>query len=104
MCGHSACELELADVVDDNWTENAGDRPRSQQAPMDRADMLRTEEIGEVGGHGREAPAIHGENHAEDRYEEANAPGFTSDRRRYVQREAQQEEDGVRQFAAEDVR
>ena len=51
MRGHSACELELADVVDDDWTENAGDGPCSQQTPVDRADMLRTEEIGKVGGY-----------------------------------------------------
>ena len=65
--------------------------------------MLRTEQIGKVGGHGCEATAIHGENHAEDRHEEADAAGVTSDRRRYIQRKAQQEEDGVRQFAAEDL-
>src|ERR1700722_12174617 len=49
----------IMEVVDQDWTDDAGRRPRREQATVDRADILRAEHIGEIGRYGGEAAAIH---------------------------------------------
>ena len=52
--------------------DDAGRRPRSQDTAVNRADVADAEQIGDVGGNGREAAAIQRQ---DDREEGDQAPG-----------------------------
>ncbi len=71
---------------------------------MDSSHELRAEDIGEIGGYGGEAAAIHGQDHAEDRDEQGLATHMGSRRgQRHNSDDAQREEGVVRRLAAETV-
>ena len=52
-------------VIDDHRADDARGRPGGEQAPVNGADELRAEDVGEIGRDGGEAAAIHRGDQAE---------------------------------------
>ncbi|MNT70843.1 hypothetical protein D3C72_2092710 [compost metagenome] len=68
---------------------------------MDGADELRAENVGEIGGNGGEAAAIHRQDDAEGGHEEHLAADTGGPGGRGIQHDAEQEEDVIGVLAAD---
>ena len=84
--------------------DDAGRRPGGQQSPVDRADKLRSENIGEIGRNGGEAAAIHRQDDAERGDEQRLRAHMRERRRERVEHDAETEEDEIGRLAAEPIR
>ena len=94
-------KLELADVVHDDRTDDAGCRPRCQQTSMNGAHELGVEHVGEIGRHGGEATTIHRQDGGEAEHEQELRAHRRECRRQCIECDAEKEERVVGGFAAD---
>ena len=96
LVGRDAVGLaRVVQVVDDHRADDAGRRPRREQASVDGADELRAEHVGEIGRNGREAAAVHRRDDAEAGDEQREDLPVRGERGEHVERGAEREEDEV---------
>src|SRR6185437_3523627 len=73
-------DLILANVVHQHRTEDARSRPGSEQPAVNGADIAGAEHVLEIGWNGREAAAVHTDDHDEAQHEQRHAADLTGPR------------------------
>ena len=89
-------DLVFANVVHEHRTDDAGSRPRGEQAAVDRAHLNRAEQVAQVGRDRREAAAVHADDDHVAEHEQTHVPGASGGRHDRVERSAEEKERRVR--------
>src|SRR5262249_12721370 len=98
-------QLIFAHVVDQHRTENTCNRPRRQQPPMNRTDVIGAEHVAKTRWKRGKSPAIHAQQYDRDRDEECDAvevcgSGLWQEK---VENRSKGKENEVRRFASDEI-